>query len=118
MDLRQDRLDTVPSEGYDEDHPRAVEGAITGNINVRQRPSLDAPVVARLSYDIVKRAPDPPAAQAEKLPAARAEWVKVVTPAGKQGYVAAPYVRSPIDYRASFRKRGGKWWLTLLVAGD
>ena len=92
--------------------------AITGkNVSIRQRPDLAAPVIVRLSYEIVKRAPDPSPAQSGKS-SDPGEWVKIVTPAGRQGFVAAGYVRSPIDYRACFKKRGGRWWMTVLVAGD
>jgi hypothetical protein len=28
------------------------------------------------------------------------------------------YLRSPIDYRAGFVRRQGRWWLRTLVAGD
>ena len=90
--------------------------AIIGtNVKVRSRPSLDAPVVATLSYDIVKFADQ------SWLPAGEAgpdAWVKVITPAGREGFVSSRYVRSPIDYRIAFIKKDGKWSITHFVAGD
>lgn len=90
--------------------------AITGtNVKVRSRPSLDAPVVATLSYDIVKFADQ------SWLPAGEAgpdAWVKIITPAGRGGFVSSRYVRSPIDYRIGFIKKDGKWSITAFVAGD
>jgi hypothetical protein len=37
---------------------------------------------------------------------------------GRTGFVAAGYVRSPVDYRAIFRRRGGQWQLLTFIAGD
>jgi hypothetical protein len=37
---------------------------------------------------------------------------------GKKGFVKAEFVRSPIDYRAIFEKKGRNWKLTAFVAGD
>jgi hypothetical protein len=35
-----------------------------------------------------------------------------------QGFVALQYIRSPVDYRAYFQKSGGRWRMTLFIAGD
>jgi hypothetical protein len=45
-------------------------------------------------------------------------WVKITAPNGRQGYVSGKYVRSPSDYHACFRKVRGKWYMTVLAAGD
>ncbi len=37
---------------------------------------------------------------------------------GKKGYVSVKFVRSPIDYRACFEKKNGKWKMNTFVAGD
>jgi len=37
---------------------------------------------------------------------------------GKQGYVDARYLRSPIDYRVIVSKVGGRWQIMMLPAGD
>ncbi|MFB3920601.1 MAG: SH3 domain-containing protein [Terriglobia bacterium] len=91
-------------------------GAIIGtNVRVRARPDPVAPVVATLSYDIVKFADQ------SWLPAGEAgenSWVKIITPAGHEGFVSSRFVRSPIDYRIGFLKKNGKWTITYFVAGD
>jgi hypothetical protein len=103
--------------------------AIIGrNVRVRSRPSRTAPVLGVLSYDIVKASASEPVRKKEdRLEGvsylsdslySRDDWMKVITPQGRTGYVAARYVRSPIDYRACFKKRHGRWWMTALVAGD
>lgn len=46
------------------------------------------------------------------------EWVKIVAPNGKKGYVFSRYIRRPIDHRACFEKKQGRWLMTALVTGD
>lgn len=85
--------------------------AVTGkDVRVRAKPNTDAPVVANLSYDLVK------AEFPEKGGAGG--WAKVTIPGGKQGYVAKNFLRSPVDYRACFRNVKGKWLMTVFIAGD
>ena len=92
-------------------------GVIVGeNVNVRERPSAAAPVTATLSYDIVKVV-EWDAKQDEK-PGSQHTWIKVSLANGSHGYVAERYIRSPIDYRAGFEQRNGRWLLGTLVAGD
>jgi len=92
-------------------------GAITGEaVKVRSRPSRRAPVVTTLSYDIVKMLPE--AVPDEEAKDQTASWVKIVTPGGKEGYVASRFVRGPIDYRLGLVKRNGKWLIKTFVAGD
>jgi hypothetical protein len=86
--------------------------AVTGqNVNVRQKPDPASPVISALSYDLVKA---PEGLSGNEA----AGWIKIVTPGGKEGFVSAQFVRSPVDYRASFTKVKGKWMLSALVAGD
>ena len=47
-----------------------------------------------------------------------APWSGVTLADGRRGYVRGDQVRSPLDYRASFEKRKGKWLLTSFIAGD
>jgi hypothetical protein len=78
-------------------------------VALRAAPRPDAPLIARLNYDIVTVAtpPDPAAA-----------WVEVRTPDGRSGHVAAALLRSPIDYRAGFARRDGEWRMIYFIAGD
>jgi hypothetical protein len=92
-------------------------GAITGEkVKVRSRPSRRAPVVATLSYHIVKMSPD--AVADEEAKDQTTSWVKIATPDGKDGYVSSRFLRSPIDYRIGFVKGNGKWLIKTFVAGD
>lgn len=45
-------------------------------------------------------------------------WTKVRLQDGRTGFVRTDAVRSPIDYRAIFERKGGKWRMTAFVAGD
>ena len=45
-------------------------------------------------------------------------WRAVRTHDGKEGWVRATDVRSPVGYRAGFSNRSGEWKLEALVAGD
>ena len=85
--------------------------AVTGkNVKVREKASIDGKVLEYLSYEVVKKDPD-----AEN---SAGEWIKVTTSSGKTGYVSEKFVRSPIDYRACFKKVKGQWRMTVFVAGD
>ena len=46
------------------------------------------------------------------------DWSNVRTQDGLRGYVRAGQYRSPIDYRAIFEKRKGRWRMTVFIAGD
>ncbi len=89
---------------------------VGGNVNVRAQPRLNAPVLTKLSYDLVKKLGNLPVA--EKTPEGQRRWIKIATPQTRSGYVAAQYTRSPLDYRAGFKKINGRWLMVALVAGD
>jgi len=46
------------------------------------------------------------------------QWLKVRLDDGRAGYVRISETRSPIDYRAWFRKRAGRWTMEGFLAGD
>jgi hypothetical protein len=46
------------------------------------------------------------------------DWAEATDGKGTHGFVLARDVRSPLDYRALFEKRKGKWLLTAFVASD
>lgn len=83
--------------------------AVVGD-RVRVRASADpgSAVVGSVSYEIVQVLP------AQKESAA----THVRLPGGRTGFMASPFVRSPVDYRAVFQKVGGQWRLRAFVAGD
>lgn len=67
----------------------------------------DASVIAKLSSEIVKLVSEE-----------RGAWWHVRTESGKTGWLSREDARSPLDYRAFFEKRNGRWLITTLVAGD
>lgn len=84
---------------------------IVRDARLRTTPQETAPVAAVLSYSIVRRAES--AGQSAGAPI----WVPVL--AGKTpGYLLAKDVRSPLDYRACFDRRGATWTLSAFVRGD
>jgi len=86
------------------------------NVNLRARPDLKTKTIAQLSYNVVKV--DYENSVADKNKKGSYTWLKVETLGGKKGFVSAKFVRSPIDYRACFEKKNGKWKMTTFVAGD
>jgi len=45
-------------------------------------------------------------------------WARIRLRDGRTGYVRTDAVRSPIDYRAIFERKDGKWKMRAFVAGD
>jgi hypothetical protein len=91
--------------------------AIFGNnVNLRSRADLKSEVIARLSYNIVKV--DYQNSVSDKRKDGEYLWYKVETLGGLKGFVKAEFVRSPIDYRAGFQKKAGKWKMVYFIAGD
>jgi|SRR5262245_22979857 len=88
--------------------------AIIGEqVRVREQPDLTSPVIASLSYDIVAIT-EP----FEPIKKDGHSWIAIKLSNGKSGFVSEQFIRSPIDYRACFTKKNGKWRLKTLVAGD
>jgi hypothetical protein len=71
--------------------------------------------MAALWYDIVKLVNPSGLASDEN---GQASWVKTIALAGEKGFASGRHARRPIDYRAGFFKRGGRWWMKTLIAGD
>ncbi len=102
-------------ESFPDDFDGFTSGVIVGrNVNVRERPDSESPVVAQLSYDIV-RVPDWGEGDSQS-PAS--PWVRVELHDGNAGYVSRKLIRSPAGYRVGFHASAGTWKLTYLVAGD
>jgi len=45
-------------------------------------------------------------------------WVLAKLADGRRGYIRRDQLRSALDYRAGFQKRGGRWFMTSFVQGD
>lgn len=83
------------------------------NVRVRAQPGAEASVVDTLSYAIVTA----PGAEPGDAPVPDG-WRRILLPSGEQGFIASTYVVHPLDFRAGFEKREGRWMMTYLVAGD
>jgi hypothetical protein len=81
----------------------ALPGAV-----LRKRPNDRSQVLARLEWHILTI----------DGPWDGGPWLKVKLDDGRSGYVREALARSPIDYRAWFRKRGGRWQMAGFLAGD
>jgi len=79
------------------------------NVRLRAAPHADATIIGRLDHHVVQAFVDDNPSEA---------WRRVETANRHVGYVASHYLRSPIDYRASFRFENGRWWLVMYLAGD
>lgn len=84
-------------------------------VNLREQPSVDSPVRSTLSYNIVKVTPEK---SVQKKGEEGYEWFWVETLGGQSGFVKSDFIRSPIDYRAGFAKRNGRWKVVTFIAGD
>jgi hypothetical protein len=74
---------------------------------------LTSPIIATLSYDIVVST-----APFNLIKEDGRSWIAIKLSNGKTGFVSEQFIRSPIDYRACFTKKNGKWRMNALVAGD
>jgi hypothetical protein len=83
---------------------------IAADVRLRQAPRADAAVVATKSFAVL------PLARVDR-PVDEA-WKAVRVDAKRIGYVSSRLVRSPIDYRAIFTLRDGRWLLSMFLAGD
>ena len=91
-------------EGLDSFEHVAIVGS---DVRVRAAPRADAAAVRRVSFAVLRRTSK-----------GADDWMPVQLPDGTRGFVAARLARSPVDYRAFFMFRDGRWWLTAFVAGD
>jgi hypothetical protein len=81
--------------------------AVGPTAEVRQGPEYDSPVVATLAWDVVSAIDNASDVQ-----------TKVRLADGRQGWMSDTDLYSPLGYRMVVEKRGDKWLITALVAGD
>jgi hypothetical protein len=82
---------------------------IGSNVTVHAGPASTFAVIETLAFETVTKWRDK---------STTAAWEPIRTSTGKTGWVLQRHLRSPIDYRAGFVRRQGRWWLRTLVAGD
>lgn len=93
-------------DGFDSYENVALVGSA---VRVRAAPRMGSPALATMSFAILPQVESKESTD---------QWVSVRLPDGKVGYVGKSFVRSPIDYRAIFEKREGRWQLIVFVSGD
>lgn len=91
---------------------------IRDNVSVLSAPNPDSSIIMGLSFKILKLADSKSYnSTGSTLTGEASTWRKVETPSGA-GFINTAYIRSPVDYRAMFRKEDGEWKMILFVAGD
>jgi len=80
---------------------------ISDKAKLRAGPEADSKVVAKLAWDVVTA-----------VEASGDILTKVRLADGREGWLPADQLYSPLDYRAVVEKRGGAWRITAFVAGD
>jgi hypothetical protein len=93
-------------EGIDDPFSAAL--AIHPGGALHEAADASSPVVATLDWDLLTV----PEWNGE------AAWQRAQTADGRSGYVRSSELRSPIDYRAGFRKIDGRWRMIVFIAGD
>lgn len=89
-------------DGFDYDAVVVPEAVVRAKANARAR------AVAKVGYEIL----------ALRNVGAPNGWLAVKAPNGKAGYLPSSALRSPIDYRAFFKKVDGEWRMSTFIAGD
>lgn len=96
----------------------AQYGVITGErVNVRKSPDRQGETITRLTYDIVKLAPNPEP-KTETIDGETHPWVPIILPDGQTGYVYGRYVRQANGLHAAFERVGDEWKLTYFGEGQ
>lgn len=80
---------------------------ISDKAELRAGPERDSKVVAKLAWDVVTA-----------VEASGDILTKVRLADGREGWLPAEQLYSPLDYRAVVEKRGDEWMITAFVAGD
>lgn len=83
--------------------------AIGSGIRVRAAADPGAAVVGTLDFAIVELA---------DAPSTDERWAPIKLAGGRTGYADRRFLRSPIDYRVTFVKQGGRWQISTFLAGD
>jgi hypothetical protein len=82
---------------------------------IRKTADAKAPVVKKLDHDLLE------VIQSQGMPqheASADDWEEVKDRKGNRGFIQVRDVRSPLDFRATFQKRNGKWVVASFVSGE
>ena len=120
--LVDDSTFRVPYYGYGARWPTGFDAhshalVLGQRVRVREAPSLASRAVATLTYAVVSL----PLGQRGHVDTSGQPglvWLQIAWGEGTTGFVAEPYLRSPLGFRVTFRKRGGHWLLRSWAEGD
>ncbi len=98
------------TDSPDEVDPFAALIVIDASAPARAAPDPEAEPLVVLSFDVVRREWDPPATLDG--------WTAIRLADDRLAFIRSSSVRSPIDYRAFFERRDGRWRMTIFIAGD
>lgn len=102
---------------FPEEYDSFEYGAITGSgVRMREGPGLNTRTLTTLSHNIVKI--NGYSEHEDTIGGEVHSWVAIETLDGTEGHVYGQFVDKPIDFRAGFEKKDGRWWMVFLVAGD
>jgi len=87
----------------------------TAGVEVRADPKADAPVVEKLGLVLVRVTIDESPLHA--VEGTSAEWLRVVTPSGKVGYVPAGTIGALVSDQICYSKDASGWKIAGLVGG-
>jgi hypothetical protein len=87
----------------------------TAGVEVRAEPKTDAPVIDKLGLALVRVTIDESPLHA--VEGTSAEWMKVITPSGKVGYVAAGTIGALASDQICYSKDASGWKIAGLVGG-
>src|SRR5262245_36186449 len=83
------------------------------DVDVRETPSATAPSIEKLGMHFVRVLDD----DAQSTANTAGEWLRVVAPSGKVGFVPADALTSPAGAQLCFVKEGNAWKIAGMVGG-
>jgi hypothetical protein len=87
--------------------------AVRDGVEVRETPSQSAPAIEKLGMHLVRVLDDDAPSTANTA----GEWLRVVAPSGKVGFVTADALGSLLNPQICYVKEGNIWKITGLVGG-
>jgi hypothetical protein len=88
--------------------------AVRDGIEVRETPSATAPAIEKLGLHLVRVLDDDSQTSANTA----GEWLRVVAPSGKVGFVTGDALGSLLNPQICYVKEGNAWKITGLVGGE
>ena len=87
----------------------------TAGVEVRAEPKADAPVIDKLGLILVRLTIDESPLHA--VEGTSADWLRVITPAGKVGYIAAGSIGALVSDQICYSKDASGWKIAGIVGG-